>query len=334
MRASATWRRATGCCSQMASDAVLIVDGASRSVLDSNPTARRLFGEAAEPAAPPAGAADVRRRHAHARSSSCCPACWRRDAPTTCTPGSPTAIARSSCSASLFRDDGGARLPGPHRAPHADPPATAVPKLKSKLLKLMESAPDGFVVTGDGRTDHHRQRRVPRTGAAADRGAGTRPIARPLAGPLRRRSRHPAGQSAPARLGPAVRHDAARRVGRAGRGRDLRRNGDERRRSRASDSPSATSAGGCGRESGERGRELPRSLEHLTELVGRVSLKDLVREATDVIERLCIEAALELTGDNRASAAEMLGLQPAEPLRQAAPLRPGRSRAGRRSELR
>jgi len=27
-----------------------------------------------------------------------------------------------------------------------------------------------------------------------------------------------------------------------------------------------------------------------------------------VIERLCIEAALELTGDNRASAAEMLGL--------------------------
>jgi transcriptional regulator PpsR len=56
------------------------------------------------------------------------------------------------------------------------------------------------------------------------------------------------------------------------------------------------------------GRELPRSVEQLTELVGRVSLKDLVRETTDVIERLCIEAALELTRDNRASAAEMLGL--------------------------
>jgi transcriptional regulator PpsR len=53
---------------------------------------------------------------------------------------------------------------------------------------------------------------------------------------------------------------------------------------------------------------LPRSVEQLTELVGRVSLKELVRETTDVIERLCIEAALELTGDNRASAAEMLGL--------------------------
>jgi transcriptional regulator PpsR len=56
------------------------------------------------------------------------------------------------------------------------------------------------------------------------------------------------------------------------------------------------------------GRDVPRSVEQLTELVGRVSLKDLVREAIDVIERLCIEAALELTGDNRASAAEMLGL--------------------------
>jgi DNA-binding NtrC family response regulator len=43
-------------------------------------------------------------------------------------------------------------------------------------------------------------------------------------------------------------------------------------------------------------------------LVVNHSLKEMVREATDVIERLCIEAALELTGDNRASAAEMLGL--------------------------
>jgi transcriptional regulator PpsR len=55
-------------------------------------------------------------------------------------------------------------------------------------------------------------------------------------------------------------------------------------------------------------RELPRSVAQLTELIGRVPLRDLVREATDVIEKLSIEAALELTGDNRASAAEMLGL--------------------------
>ena len=56
------------------------------------------------------------------------------------------------------------------------------------------------------------------------------------------------------------------------------------------------------------GRELPRTVEQFTDLVGRVPLKNLVRETADLIERLCIEAALELTRDNRAAAAEMLGL--------------------------
>ena len=54
--------------------------------------------------------------------------------------------------------------------------------------------------------------------------------------------------------------------------------------------------------------ELRRSVEQMTELVGRMTLKELVRETTDLVERLCIEAALELTRNNRASAAEVLGL--------------------------
>jgi transcriptional regulator PpsR len=54
--------------------------------------------------------------------------------------------------------------------------------------------------------------------------------------------------------------------------------------------------------------ETPRSVEQLTELVGRMSLKEIVRESTDLIERLCIEAALTYTSDNRASAAEVLGV--------------------------
>ena len=37
-------------------------------------------------------------------------------------------------------------------------------------------------------------------------------------------------------------------------------------------------------------------------------LLDIVRESTDLIERLCIEAALTYTEDNRASAAEILGV--------------------------
>jgi transcriptional regulator PpsR len=55
-------------------------------------------------------------------------------------------------------------------------------------------------------------------------------------------------------------------------------------------------------------QQLPRSIEQVTQRVGRVPLKELVRESTDIIEALCIEAALRLTGDNRASAAELLGL--------------------------
>jgi transcriptional regulator PpsR len=58
----------------------------------------------------------------------------------------------------------------------------------------------------------------------------------------------------------------------------------------------------------DEGQKLPRSVGQLTKLVGRVPLKDIVGETTDMIEKLCIEAALELTRDNRASAAEMLGL--------------------------
>lgn len=53
---------------------------------------------------------------------------------------------------------------------------------------------------------------------------------------------------------------------------------------------------------------LLRSVDEFTRLVGKVPLKDLVRESTDIIERLCIEAALQMNGDNRANAAEMLGL--------------------------
>jgi transcriptional regulator PpsR len=66
-----------------------------------------------------------------------------------------------------------------------------------------------------------------------------------------------------------------------------------------------------GRRLADRAQNAPqlrRSVEQLTELVGRVKLKELVRETTDLVERLCIEAALELTKDNRASAADVLGL--------------------------
>jgi transcriptional regulator PpsR len=55
-------------------------------------------------------------------------------------------------------------------------------------------------------------------------------------------------------------------------------------------------------------RDLSRAVEQLTELVGRTSLKKLVRDTVDMVEAHFIEAALELTDDNRTAAAELLGV--------------------------
>jgi transcriptional regulator PpsR len=54
--------------------------------------------------------------------------------------------------------------------------------------------------------------------------------------------------------------------------------------------------------------DMPRSMQQMTDLIGQVPLKELVRQTTDIIEKLCIETALTMTGDNRAVAAEKLGI--------------------------
>lgn len=50
------------------------------------------------------------------------------------------------------------------------------------------------------------------------------------------------------------------------------------------------------------------SMRSVVELVGSATLKDIVAETTDVVEKMCIETAVELTMNNRVAAAEMLGL--------------------------
>ena len=49
-------------------------------------------------------------------------------------------------------------------------------------------------------------------------------------------------------------------------------------------------------------------MKSVMELVGSASLKEIVSETNDVIEKMCIETAVELTRNNRVAAAEMLGL--------------------------
>jgi transcriptional regulator PpsR len=50
------------------------------------------------------------------------------------------------------------------------------------------------------------------------------------------------------------------------------------------------------------------SVAELSHLVGRMPMKDIVGETVDMLEKMCIQSALQLTNNNRASAAEMLGL--------------------------
>lgn len=50
------------------------------------------------------------------------------------------------------------------------------------------------------------------------------------------------------------------------------------------------------------------SMRSVMELVGASTLREIVAETTDVVEKMCIETAVELTRNNRVAAAEMLGL--------------------------
>ncbi len=50
------------------------------------------------------------------------------------------------------------------------------------------------------------------------------------------------------------------------------------------------------------------AMRNVMDRVGTASLKELVSATSDVVEKICIETAVQLTGNNRVAAAEMLGL--------------------------
>jgi len=288
---------------QMSSEAVVILDTVRHRVVDANPAARAMFGGKTEQGSGQAlgdiFAADtlqsVQAHLAAIRADGRAEEFAARLAST----GAEVTVA-----ASIFRQENATLFLV--RVTAAANEAAAVPDFKKKLLKLVESAPDGFVVTDDSGN-------VLTANAAFLEMAGlaNEDLAR--------------GESLERWIGDSgVELDVLIT--------NLRQRGSVRfftTTVRSEDSSSvqveisAVSIGNGGQPSfgfairniGPRmqvetrpARALPRSIEQLTQLIGRVSLKDLVRESTDVIEKLCIEAALEVTGDNRASAAEMLGL--------------------------
>jgi len=290
---------------QMASDAVLIVDDAARKVLDSNPTARRLFADAVEPgrAWPVANAFTPETAHSVELLLAGVRASGRADdvRARLLEDGREVVV-----TASLFRDEGGVACLVRIAQPSGEPAGGEVPKLKAKLLKLMESAPDGFVVTGaDTRIITANATFLELVQLPTEEQARGEPLSRWLG-----RS----GVDLDILISNLRQHGSVRLFASLVRG-ELGEPADVEISAVTVMNGGLPCFGFSIRDVGRRLRQepriataLPRSLEQLTELIGRVALKDLVREATDVIERLCIEAALNVTGDNRASAAEMLGL--------------------------
>ncbi len=290
---------------QTASDAVLIVDMAQRRIQEINPAGARMLGKTAERLA--------------GRPFVECFEGKDRDAATTVLAGAEAGgqggerrvalaggLGEVTLGASLFRQNGGALMLVRMTPASQDAAARALPLAKHKLLKLVESAPDGLLVTdADGRIIAANAAFLDLAelinedqaiGQSLDRWLGRPGVdLRVLLNNLREHGlvrlfattlRGDHGASTGVELSAVTfTNDDRPCCGFAIRNVDAR--------------PSAAAS---------RPRALPRSVDQMTELVGRVPLKELVRDATDVIEKLCIEAALELTGDNRASAAEMLGL--------------------------
>ena len=290
---------------QLSSEAVLIVDAVTGKIVESNPAADRLFGQETGKLAgqglaewfDEAGTAAVQSLLTSVRTAG------RADDVRATLP---LAEGELIVAASLFKQENKAFFLVRMTRVHEDTINAMLPKAKSKLLKVVENAPDGFVVTGpDGAIYTANAAFLEMAELATEAMATGQKLERWLGQPgmamdvmianLRQRG--------------SMRLFTTQLRGEFGAISEVEisavsvMNGEQ------------PCYGFSIRNVGRRlppetraGRDLPRSVGQLTELIGRVALKDLVRESTDMIERLCIEAALELTNDNRASAAEMLGL--------------------------
>ncbi len=294
---------------QLSSEAVLILDAGKQRVVEANPAARALFdvevGELVGLGLAQMFTEDSARRvQEHLTSVGAGVA--SEDVSVQTSPRSVQGGREVNVHASIFRQDSQTLFLVRVSSSYPALASAPMPDVKTKLLRAVESAPDGFVVTDNkGEILTANAAFLEMAQLVHEEHARGRPLEQwvgesgvdvsVLLANLRQRGavrfflttlRGNDGGSARVEIS-AV---SVRNGGQPSFGFAIRNVG-----SRLESEPQAA-------------KRLPRSVEQLTELIGRVPLKDLVREATEVIERLCIEAALELTGDNRASAAELLGL--------------------------
>ncbi|MFN9806768.1 MAG: transcriptional regulator PpsR [Betaproteobacteria bacterium] len=289
---------------QLASEAIIVIDAGNEKVIELNPAAQSLLGASAKQLAgkpfpevfDALGGRAVTTLLNRVRNSG-----YADDIKLRLRAGGPTL----SLSVSLFQQDRDAQFIARLALLGAAGNAAAVSP--SAAMRAIENSPDGFVVTdADGRLLSANRAFLDVVQCPSEDRVRGKSIAQWLGRP---------GADLSVLLANLRQHGTVRLFATTLRG-ELGLSTEVEISAVQVPDPTETVLGFVIRSVGRRlpatasagERELPRSPEQLTELIGRVPLKDIVRETTDVIERLCIEAALELTGDNRASAAEMLGL--------------------------
>jgi transcriptional regulator PpsR len=290
---------------QIASEAVLIVDAGSRRVVEANPAAVRLLDTSGRRVIGrefPSGFDSAGERAVEGLLAAVSSTGRGEEVRATLQSSDQTYF----ISASLFRQDDSSHFLIRIRPTNGETPSAEPVAERSRLLEVLESSPDGLVVTTpDGEILTANRAFLDIAQLATVEQARGQPLDRWLGRP---------GVDVRVLIGNLRQHGSVRLFATTLRG-ELGTSSDVEISAVHVANGEPPCLGFTVRNMVKRsttesrgGRELPRSAEELTELIGRVPLKDLVRETTDVIERLCIEAALQITGDNRATAAEMLGL--------------------------
>lgn len=290
---------------QVASEAVLIVDAATRKVLEANPAAGRVLGASNKRLIGrsfPEGFDESSTLSLQSLLGAVAATGRTNDVPVRSADG----VRDFVISASLFREERASFFLIRLAPSNSKQVAATVPTQHSKVLEIVAGAPEGFVVTGlDGRILFANRAFLDLVQLATEEQARNESLERWLGRP---------GVDFNLLTAQLREHGSLRLFATQVRG-EYGSNSDVEICAVAVVDAEEPCFGFTLRDVGQRvtfdrqvSRDKPRSVAQLTELVGRVPLKDLVRESTDMIEKLCIEAALELTGDNRASAAEILGL--------------------------
>jgi transcriptional regulator PpsR len=290
---------------ELAAEAVLIVDTATQKVQEANPAAGRILGIAVKKIIGKPLVECIAESHRPAIEDMLSGVRSFGEADSRTISGL-SEEGDITVSASLFRQEGGALFLIRLTPAVFQETAQSVSPKKSIAIDVLEHSPDGFVVTDlDGKVISCNHAFV----EMAQLTKAEQIVGRNLSDWLGRADVDLNVLIANIQQRGAVRLFATVLHGNSGTDQQVEISGVSVKTSHAPVLGFSIREVGqrLGRD-GPRLQELPRSADQLVELVGRVPLQEIVSETADLIEKLCIEAALRLTRDNRASAAEMLGL--------------------------